>query len=116
MNRAFSISQICYNLAMLPEDSRESFLSELRHSLKMNEKEFDVFEREVLAPMIRRHQTMFPGMHRRRAASPKTSGSSQWADTRTVEPANTPPVTDRYAPCPCNSGRKYKFCCGAKGR
>jgi hypothetical protein len=25
-----------------------------------------------------------------------------------------PPV-DRYAPCPCGSGRKYKFCCQPKG-
>jgi hypothetical protein len=26
------------------------------------------------------------------------------------------PGTEAYAPCPCNSGRKYKFCCRAKGR
>ena len=24
-------------------------------------------------------------------------------------------VTDRCPPCPCNSGEKYKFCCGAEG-
>jgi hypothetical protein len=27
-----------------------------------------------------------------------------------------PNATEPYAPCPCNSGRKYKFCCRAKGR
>jgi hypothetical protein len=26
------------------------------------------------------------------------------------------PGTEPYAPCPCNSGRKYKFCCRAKRR
>ncbi len=116
LNKAFSLSQLCYNLAMLPEDSRETMLSEMQQSLDMDDEEFDAFRREIVGPMIRRHETMFPGMHRRVAANRKTSASSQWADTRTVEPARTPPVTDRYAPCPCNSGRKYKFCCGAKGR
>jgi uncharacterized protein YecA (UPF0149 family) len=24
--------------------------------------------------------------------------------------------TDRYAPCPCHSGKTYKFCCGKTGR
>lgn len=22
---------------------------------------------------------------------------------------------DKYKPCPCGSGKKYKFCCGKKG-
>jgi uncharacterized protein YecA (UPF0149 family) len=26
------------------------------------------------------------------------------------------PGTGRYDPCPCNSGEKYKFCCGKSGR
>ena len=26
----------------------------------------------------------------------------------------TPVRRDVYAPCPCGSGRKFKFCCGAK--
>jgi preprotein translocase subunit SecA len=40
-----------------------------------------------------------------------------WDDhATTAAPAKTKPKVDRYAPCPCGSGKKYKFCCGAKGR
>ncbi|WP_083842894.1 SEC-C metal-binding domain-containing protein [Schlesneria paludicola] len=28
----------------------------------------------------------------------------------------TYPGTEPYAPCPCQSGRKYKFCCNSRRR
>ena len=116
MNKAFAMSQLCFNLAMLPEDRRETKLSELRLSLEMGDEEFDAFRREIVVPMIRRHQEMFPQMHRRLSADLSQSGSSLRAHPRMAEPAEKYARTDRYAPCPCNSGRKYKFCCGARGR
>ncbi len=115
LQKAFTISQLCFNLALLPEDSREKTLSEMRPALKMDDEEFDAFRCSIIAPMIRRHQEMFPLMHRRVATGPSQSGPSPRAHPR-MAPAETRPVTDRYAPCPCNSGEKYKFCCGAKGR
>jgi SEC-C motif len=116
LNKAFAISTICYNLALLPEDARERTLSEMRPKLTMDEAEFDDFRRSVVDPMIRRHQQMFPLMHRRVATGPSQIGPSSLAQQRIEAPAEKSPVPDRYAPCPCNSGEKYKFCCGAKRR
>ena len=116
LNKAFSLTQLCFNLALLPEDSRDKALREMRQSLTMDDEEFDEFQQSILAPMIRRHQEMFPLMHRRVSSHFLQSGSSLGAHPRVAEPAKTPPITDRYAPCPCNSGEKYKFCCGARRR
>ncbi|MGY1740751.1 MULTISPECIES: preprotein translocase subunit SecA [unclassified Blastococcus] len=43
-------------------------------------------------------------------ASPKESGSAKAAKTATVTGSKEPA---RNAPCPCGSGKKYKFCHGA---
>jgi uncharacterized protein YecA (UPF0149 family) len=118
INKAFGISQVCYNLALLPEDHRETAISEMQSTLEMDDEEFDAFRRDIITPMIRRHEAMFPMMHRRGSTGLDLlqSGLSLPAQPRIPELTQTYPKTDRYAPCPCNSGRKYKFCCGAKGR
>jgi hypothetical protein len=121
LNKAFAISQFCYNLALLPENDREEMIGEMRSSLKMEDDEFDEFRRSVILPMIRRHQEMFPPIHRPRSATfsqvgPSPTGSSVWARPTTRARSKAYPGTDPYAPCPCNSGRKYKFCCGKSGR
>ena len=120
LNKAFAISQLCYNLALMPEDNRDQMLSEMRPSLQMDDEEFDEFRRSIVDPMIQRHQEMFPLMHRRGSTGFSQSGPRKWSlaagAPRTAAPAEAYPGTDRYAPCPCNSGRKYKFCCGKKGR
>ena len=116
LEKAIAISQMCYNLALLPEDKRERALDEMRPDLKMDDQEFDAFRRSVIAPMIRRHEEMFPFMHRRVASGPLLSGPSPQAHPRMAATGEKYPGTDRYAPCPCNSGEKYKFCCGAKRR
>ena len=45
-------------------------------------------------------------------ASPKEAGAAKAAKTATVSGTKTPA---RNAPCPCGSGKKYKFCHGAAG-
>ena len=60
VNKAFVLTQLCYNLALFPEEDREKTLSEVRRSSGMNDTEFDEFRRELVIPMIRRHQEMFP--------------------------------------------------------
>jgi uncharacterized protein YecA (UPF0149 family) len=119
LNKAFAISQLCYNLALSPEESRDQMLSEMRLSLEMDDEEFDDFRRSVVLPMIQRHQEMFPQIHRRGSTDfsqtgPSPSGPSPQVRPRMTVPAEAYAGTDRYAPCPCNSGRKYKFCCGKK--
>ena len=117
MSKALTISTLCWNLALLPEGSRDNAISEMRPPLGMDDDEFDDFRRSVVVPMIERHQEMFPQMHGLRSNARSQSGASLRARPRTAaRPEIDDPVTDRYAPCPCNSGRKYKFCCGAKGR
>ena len=116
LNKAFAITQLCYNLALLPGDQRDTTLDEMRQSLKMDDAEFAEFRRGVIAPMIRRHEEMFPGLHRRIVGDAMPSPSSPRPYARKAAPGERYPGTDRYAPCPCGSGEKYKFCCGAKGR
>ena len=116
LNKAFAISQLCYNLALLPDDRRDTMLDEMRSTLGMDDAEFAEFRRSVIVPMIRRHEEMFPGMHRRSFGKSAPSSSSPRAHTRKAAPGERYPGTDRYAPCPCGSGEKDKFCCGAKGR
>jgi uncharacterized protein YecA (UPF0149 family) len=87
----------------------------------MDDDEFDEFRRSVILPMIRRHHEMFPQMHRRASTrySPvdvSPTSHSTWDRPTPRERSKAYPGTDRYAPCPCNSGRKYKFCCGKTAR
>jgi hypothetical protein len=112
MNRALSIAQLCWNLALLPEQKREESLEEMRHSLGMDDAEFEVFRQSVVLPMIRRHYEMFPNMPRRGfAGAPRTTLAPE-APRAATRRAQRYPGTGRNAPCPCHSGKKYKRCCG----
>jgi uncharacterized protein YecA (UPF0149 family) len=116
MNKALAISQLCWNIALMPKDRQDETLSEMQTSLQLDDDEFDDFRRSILVPMIERHEEMFPGLHGNyRFDSPEVDFSPQ-ATPRQTAPVEKYPGTERYAPCPCNSGKKYKFCCGAKSR
>lgn len=116
LNKAFAISQLCYNLALLPEDKRDTTLGEMQSSLQMDDEEFDAFRRSVVIPMIRRHEEMFPRLHGRHIDFSPQSVLPPRARASVAGSSEAYPGTDRYAPCPCNSGEKYKFCCGKKRR
>jgi len=128
LQKALTLSQLCYNTALLPADKRQEMFAEFQASLDMDDDEFDDFRRSVLEPMIARHEQMFPFLHQRRRAASSGGGRSSWLEPR--PPASDPRAAstepravasakkstiDRYAPCSCGSGKKYKFCCGAKG-
>ena len=101
MQNAMSIAQTCWNLALLSGTELEEMLASIRPALKMDDSEFAGFHQSVIIPMIERHHEMFPNMPRVGA-----------------EPATQPPQdkkfpgTGRNELCPCNSGKKYKRCCG----
>jgi hypothetical protein len=116
LNRAFAISQLCYNLALLPDEQQDAMLREMQQTLGLDDAGFAEFRQSIVVPMIRRHEEMFPGMHGRSVGSSAPGSSSPRAHARKAAPGDRYPGTDRYAPCPCGSGEKYKFCCGAKGR
>ena len=118
LNKAFAISQMCYNLALLPDDEREKLLDETQQSLGMDDEEFADFRQSIVDPMLRRHEEMFPGMRHWNFgdAMPRSFAPSSPAPASKAAPGERYPGTDRYAPCPCGSGEKYKFCCGKKRR
>ena len=60
-------------------------------------------------------EQMFPLMHRRDSTAAFAKRPSPPAQS-TAAAGEAYPGTGPYAPCPCNSGRKYKFCCRTKGR
>lgn len=121
VQKAFVLSQWCYNTALLPADEREHMYAKLQSSLEMNDDDFEELRHSVLEPMIARHEEMFPQLHQRQRAPSSAGGRSSWLEPRPFasEPraaAGAKKSTlDRYAPCPCGSGKKYKFCCGAQG-
>jgi len=112
IEKAFTLAQLCWNLALLPEEGRDKAVAEMQPTLNMDDDEFDEFRRSVIVPMIRRHQDMFPGMHRRGSMERWTEPPVSQAHPTTLTRAKKYPGTGRYEPCPCNSGKKYKFCCG----
>jgi uncharacterized protein YecA (UPF0149 family) len=113
MNKALMLAQFCYNLALSPEESREKTLNEFKSALGMAEEEFAEFRRSTVDPMVRRHEQMFSRMNEIVSTGRSRSFRS---DQETPKIANEKTAIDRYGRCPCNSGRKYKFCCGKKGR
>jgi hypothetical protein len=117
LNRALAISQVCWNLAIMPEESRRAVLDGLRSTLRMDDAEFDDFQRSVVLPMIHRHEEMFPRLHGRQPLEPP---HFHWGDLPPMRVSKTcqqqPTAPGRYDPCPCNSGKKFKFCCGQAPR
>ncbi len=126
MDRALSLSSLCFTLAQVPEGSRDEFISKVRFEFDKDDEEFEEFKSSIILPMIRRHEEMFPQMHRRFTDNhsqvrssrnvPSPHFDSLPAGRGTAIATESHPAIDRYAPCPCNSGRKYKFCCGKTGR
>ncbi len=116
LNRALQLGQICYNLALAPVDERERLIAGMQQDLGLNDAEFDEFRRGLIDPMLRRHAEMFPGLREFGFAGAATSPAIPQVHARKVSPGEKYPGTERYAPCPCGSGEKYKFCCGSKRR
>jgi hypothetical protein len=101
-DKALAISQLCWNLALLPEEDRGDVLAKVKSTLSFGDDEFVAFRNDVIDPMIRRHLEMFPRMH-------QPSGTQ--VPSRTTAHTGKYPGTARNAACPCNSGLKYKRCC-----
>jgi hypothetical protein len=125
MQRAMNIAQLCWNLALLPEEKRNAAIDEYQSPLKMSDEDFAEFRHKIILPMIRRHIEKFPGLHSRsqqlRQATVAVSPPTRMYPTEhlfsSFGDASPPPMKrsamGRYDPCPCGSGRKYKWCCGA---
>jgi uncharacterized protein YecA (UPF0149 family) len=113
LQRALTLSPLCWNLAITPEGKRDAFLANMQPALEMDDSEFQEFKRTVVTPMIRRHQEMFPAMQR-----PRTTVTSHPVLSHAIPPPAPRRPIKKYAgagrnePCPCGSRKKYKVCCG----
>src|SRR5687767_14288861 len=103
MNRALALGQLCWNLALVPEDKRDELLATMRIKLAMEDAAFEELRRTVVEPMILRHKSMFPQMHQK--GSPLFMDESQASaaqPTLTMPPKPTSrgrfPGTGRYDP------------------
>lgn len=111
VERALLISELCSVLAQLPENNRDAKLRDVQRSLEMGDDDFEAFRSSVIEPMVRRYEEMFAPLHMQIDRLVESAAEYHRLGAKAVE---TYPGTDRYAPCPCNSGKKYKFCCGKK--
>jgi len=116
VQKAFAIGQACWNMALYPSDEREQFITDMQATLQMDDGEFEEFRRSIILPMIRRHEEMFPLLHHRDSNRPVSAPSKAPSvrPTYVTQPTSTQARTGigRNSPCPCNSGRKHKQCCG----
>ena len=112
MNHALAIARLCWNLALMPEAERNEALREMGPNLEMGNDEFAAFRRTIVVPMIRRHEEMFPRMYGLGSTGASTGISAPPSCTTPPVSREKYPGTGRNAPCPCNSGKKYKKCCG----
>ncbi len=114
LRRTLSLSQLCWNLALMPEGERDRFLSDMQPTLKMDDEEFQNFKEGIALPMIRRHQEMFPAMHQPDGAGNPfhPEGRHTMSPRAPQRPAKKYAGTGRNECCPCGSGKKYKRCCG----
>jgi len=113
VQRALSVSQLCWNLALMPEDSREQSLNDMQPALNMDDQQFQEFKDDLVMPMIRRHHEMFPQMQRQGTADRwDTLGGFGVSPPERRRPVKKYAGTGRNERCPCGSGKKYKVCCG----
>lgn len=115
MNKALGVAQFCFNAALTPAADRGELIARSQTAFDMDDEEFDEFRKTIILPMIARHEEMFPNMHGR-PFPPLSSNSSSNFEQRQSPTPRKKVAFDRYAPCPCNSGKKYKFCCEKTAR
>lgn len=113
IQRAMALTQLCYNLALATAESREESLQDLKSNLNMDDEELMCFKRDVVTPMIKRHEEMFGSFHED-ASEPKSKSLRSFGFRKAGKATELFPGTGPYDPCPCGSGSKYRFCCKKK--
>ena len=108
---ALNMTQLCWNMALEPEAQRDALLEKVLAETDVPE-DMKGRLRQVIGPMIERHQQMFPGMHQGRGIQGLLEPQPRVPPQPVAPPLSGKyPGTGRNEPCPCGSGRKYKRCC-----
>src|SRR5664280_357874 len=66
MNKIFSLGMLCWNIALLPTQRRESAISETTAKFAKADEDKNAFH-SMIEMMVARHEGMFPRLHQRRA-------------------------------------------------
>lgn len=113
VNKAMQLTQVCYNVAILSPERRLVALRELQLSMQMDDAEFADLQQDVIDPMLRRCEAAMPSVLSAAQRRFDLLPSNEWEEAARDDRPK-PTTADRYAPCPCNSGKKLKFCCGSR--
>jgi hypothetical protein len=101
-NRALSLSEALANVALLPKEERDDLIRKMQPIVESRGMDFEEFRTSLLDPVLQKYDEVWAKLQ------PNVSSLGPSTHGARVEKY---PGTDPYAPCPCNSGRKYKFCC-----
>jgi len=69
LQHAFSLAQICWNLALLTPEECEAALQTVKQQMNWSEREYRA-QREMIDFMVQRHQQMFPRLHQKKFGAP----------------------------------------------
>ena len=106
IQHAMMIAQFCWNLSVMPEEKREARLTDIQKTLEFSDTDFNEFRKDVIDPMVQRHKEMFPKI--------RTGMFDEFIPSAPYI-KDLSPKTGRNSPCRCNSGKKFKQCCGKPG-
>ena len=116
LQKALNLSALCYNIGTRPEPERAKLISQLKDDLGMSEEDLEELRSSVIQPMLVRYDKMFPKGKQFPAFNVPRTEPSNRPSAFTLDSLAKSDEPLPYAPCPCNSGKKYKFCCKQKGR
>lgn len=114
MQQAMNISTFCWNLALTPKSDQEESIKSFTEALNLDAEASESIRHDIIYPMLERHEEMFPHMQ---TANFNHSQRGEFQSEPREKPTPVVPfknddTTGRNEPCPCNSGKKYKKCCG----
>lgn len=111
VNQALALTEFCYNLSLLTPPERCKVLRKMQLDTGMSDADLAEVRRDWIDPMVQHcEDALLRGEFRGRLPEavvylPEMDHPADDHDRKLT-------TTDRYSPCPCNSGKKYKFCCG----
>jgi uncharacterized protein YecA (UPF0149 family) len=112
VQKAMDLAVVIYNLGLLPKEERGTVFAKLQEAFNCSDEQFEQFRISTIEPMLARRDIMST----RPAIDSFESESTSQVTPRQLNSNKKYANTKPHDPCPCNSGKKYKFCCAEIGR